>query len=86
MKSYTVHLSNEEDKAMQYIAYDVQQWIDNAIHNRARQAIDKLILEHSDRQPKRINPDERNRIVREAQIKTVKQRQQEAEAELKGKK
>ena len=39
---YTVTLTEAETKAMEYIASNVQEWIDNAAHNRARIAIDEI--------------------------------------------
>lgn len=46
---YTVTLTDAEDKALQYATASVQDWIDNAAHNRARIAIDeicKIYTEH----------------------------------------
>ena len=39
---YTVTLTEAENKAMEYAAADVQDWIDNAATNRARIAIDEI--------------------------------------------
>ena len=39
---YTVTLTEAETKAMEYIAADPQDWIDNVAHNRARIAIDEI--------------------------------------------
>ena len=39
---YIVTLTEAEDKAMQYVASSVSDWIDNAAHNRARIAIDEI--------------------------------------------
>lgn len=39
---YTITLTEAEKKAMEYIAMDVFDWIDNAAHNRARIAIDEI--------------------------------------------
>lgn len=39
---YTITLTETENKAMQYIAEDVYDWIDNAAKNRARIAIDEI--------------------------------------------
>jgi hypothetical protein len=39
---YIITLTEAENKAMEYIAADVQDWIDNAAHNRARIAIDEI--------------------------------------------
>ena len=40
---YTVTLTEAETKAMEYVAADVQDWIDNAATNRARIAIDEIV-------------------------------------------
>ena len=39
---YTVSLTEAEDKAMQYVATSVSDWIDNATKNRARIAVDEI--------------------------------------------
>mgnify|MGYP003118225443 CR=1 FL=1 len=39
---YTITLSETEDKALSYAAYSQQDWIDNAVHERARIAIDEI--------------------------------------------
>ena len=43
MADYTVTLTDTEKTAMEYIAFDVDDWITNAATNRARQAIDEII-------------------------------------------
>lgn len=40
--NYTITLTEAEDLALQYVAADPQDWIDNAVHNRARIAIDEI--------------------------------------------
>ena len=39
---YTITLAKAEQKAMEYIAADVDEWITNAATNRARIAIDQI--------------------------------------------
>ena len=39
---YTITLTEAEDLALQYVAADPQEWIDNAASNRARIAIDEI--------------------------------------------
>ena len=39
---YTITLTEAEQKAMEYIAADVDDWITNAATNRARIAIDEI--------------------------------------------
>ena len=40
---YTITLSAAEDKALSYAALSQQDWIDNAVHERARIAIDEIV-------------------------------------------
>jgi|694.fasta_scaffold01249_9 hypothetical protein len=40
---YTVEYTETEDKAMQYAAASVDDWIQNAAHERARIAIDEIV-------------------------------------------
>lgn len=42
MVQYTITLTNEEDKALSFVAYSQQEWIDNAVHERCRVAIDQI--------------------------------------------
>lgn len=42
MKEYKIKLSDAEDKALRHIAVSPQEWIDNAVHNRCRIAIDDI--------------------------------------------
>lgn len=43
MTDYTVTLTDTEKTAMEFIAFDVDDWITNAATNRARIAIDEII-------------------------------------------
>jgi hypothetical protein len=43
MATYTITLSNAEDKALHVVAMSAQDWIDNAIHERCRIAIDEIV-------------------------------------------
>jgi len=43
MKTYTITLSDAEDKALHAIAISAQEWIDNAVHERCRIAIDEIV-------------------------------------------
>lgn len=44
-KTYSVILSDAEDKALGIVAVSQQEWIDNAVHERCRVAIDKIVQE-----------------------------------------
>lgn len=41
-KKYTIELTDEENLALGYAAFSQQEWIDNAVHERCRIAIDKI--------------------------------------------
>ena len=41
--NYTVTLTETEKSAMEYIAYDPQEWVENALKERARIAIDEIV-------------------------------------------
>jgi hypothetical protein len=43
MATYTITLSDAEDKALGIVAFSQQDWIDNAIHERCRIAIDEIV-------------------------------------------
>ena len=40
---YTITLTVAEDKALSYVAISQQDWIDNAVHERCRVAIDEIV-------------------------------------------
>jgi len=42
-KTYTITLSAAEDKALHSVAISAQDWIDNAVHERCRIAIDEIV-------------------------------------------
>ena len=40
---YTITLTTAQDQALSYVAASQQDWIDNAVTNRARIAIDEIV-------------------------------------------
>jgi len=43
MTTYTITLSDAEDKALKSVALSAQEWIDNAVHERCRVAIEEIV-------------------------------------------
>jgi|TARA_B100001939_G_scaffold86694_1_gene74237 hypothetical protein len=43
MVTFTVTLTDTENKAMEWCAASVQDWVDNALHNRARIASEEIV-------------------------------------------
>jgi len=88
---YTVTLTEAETKAMEYIAADVQEWIDNAAHNRARIAIDEicdLYVKHKLDNNEAITATNKSDMVlaayEEGLVKTAAERNEEAASALAG--
>ena len=42
MNRFTVELSDAELKALEYVAYSAQEWIDNVVHERCRLAMQEI--------------------------------------------
>ena len=82
-KTYTITLSDAEDKALGFVAYSQQDWIDNAVHERCRIAIDEIV--NAEVQRKLANNESitgsKDDIVMAANIKSAAERNAEAEAE-----
>ena len=74
MGRYTIILRKEEEKALLTDMISIQAWVDNAIHNKARQCIDGIVTECSDKQPKKISVKEKFAIVWAAEVKTAEER------------
>ena len=85
MTTYTITLTDSEKKAMEYVAVSVQDWADNALKNRARQAIDEIYNMEVARMT--ADPDitsipaDKDQVVLNADIKSAAVRNAESEAE-----
>lgn len=83
MATYTITLSDAEDKAFHVVALSAQDWIDNAVHERARIAIDEIVNAEVQRKlaiGEAITGSKED-IVNAANIESAAQRQARAEAE-----
>ena len=87
---YTITLTEAEDLALQYVAADPQDWIDNAVHNRARIAIDEICQLYTNYKLENDQPitatNKSDMVVaafEEGLIKTAAQRNEEFAASIK---
>jgi len=78
----TINTTPEQEKAMGYIAYSPQEWLQNAWDNRARKAMDQIVLKESDKQPGKLSVAQKNTFIRDADIKSAKERQDEIDRKL----
>ena len=88
MPIYQVDITDTEDKALSYASALQQDWIDNAVHNRCRIAIEEIVDIYTKRA---LNesvqiPTTRELIVADAfkrgWVKTAQQRNEEAQSNL----
>jgi len=86
MTTYTIELNDAETKAMEYVAFSVQDWADNALQNRARQAMDEIYNSEVARMTADPTvtsiPADKEAVVLSADIKSAAVRNAEAEAEM----
>jgi hypothetical protein len=83
MTTYTITLSAAEDKALKSVAVSAQDWIDNAVHERCRIAIEQIVASEVERitaSGGTISGTKED-IVNAAPIKSAAERQAEYEAE-----
>ena len=77
MAKYTIELTDAEDKAMNHVAYSVQEWVENAVKNRANTAIEKIYNDEVERMNTDDSitsiPADKNQVVLDANIKTPKE-------------
>ena len=82
MTTYTITLSDAENKALGFVAFSQQDWINNAVHERCRIAIENIVTAEVQR---KIAANEtisgsKEDIVNAAPIKSAAQRQAEFDA------
>lgn len=82
MSEFTVTITPAEEKALLTNMVSIQEWIDNAIHNKARQCMDAIIKNTTDQQPKKISNSIRDELVLNASVETALQRKNRVEAKI----
>jgi len=83
MATYTITLSDAEDKALGVVAFSQDEWIQNAVHERCRIAMEEIIAAEVQRllgEGKSITGS-KDDIVMAAPIKSAAERQAEFEAQ-----
>ena len=83
-KIYTITLSDAQDKALSVIAVDQQEWIENAVFERCRIAIDEIV--NAEVQRKLANNEtisgSKGDIVMAADVETAAERNQRISDEI----
>lgn len=83
-KQYTITLSDAEDKALSVVAFNQNEWIQNAIHERCRIAIEEIVASEVQRLLAEGKPitGSKDDIVLAADIETALEKQKRLEAEF----
>jgi hypothetical protein len=83
MATYTITLSAAEDKALHVVALSAQDWIDNAVHERCRIAIEEIVNAEVQRKLAAGQPitGSKEDIVLAANIESAAERQARLDAE-----
>jgi len=86
MAEYTVTLTDAQDKALAHVAYEPQEWIQNAASERARIAMEDIFQAEVQRMladPSITEiPADREAVVLAADVRTAKEMHDEAMAAL----
>ena len=84
MATYTITLSDAEDKALHAVALSAQDWIDNAVHERCRISIEEIVASEVQRKlaAGEAITGSKNDIVMAAPIESAAERQTRIEAEM----
>jgi hypothetical protein len=79
MKTYTITLTDAEDKALNWAAVSAQDWMDNAVHERCRIAIEEIVIAEMQRKLSlgQELSGTKEEIVLAAPIKSAAERNQE---------
>jgi len=82
-KTITITLSDAEFKALEFVAISAQDWIDNAVHERCRIAIEGIVASEVERITATGGTisGSKEDIVNAAPIKSAAERQAEFDAE-----
>jgi hypothetical protein len=83
MTTYTITLSAAEDKALHAVAISAQDWIDNAVHERCRIAIEDIVAAEVQRKLAAGEPitGSKEDIVMAAQVESAVERNARIQAE-----
>jgi len=86
MTTYIITLSAAEDKALKSVALSAQEWIDNAVHERCRIAIEEIVAAEVQRKLAANEPitGTKEDIVMAANIESAAEHQARLETERQG--
>lgn len=82
MAQFTVSINDAEEKALLTDMLSIQDWIDTAIHNKARRTIDSIVARETDKQPKKMSVEDKQSLIMELELETGAEQNARLEAEF----
>lgn len=82
MTQFIIEINNVEEKALLVDMISIKEWIDNAIHDKARKCVDTVVEQVSDKNAQKISIEEKYQIIRDAQIESAAERKTKWDAEF----
>ena len=76
-------LTDEEEKVLLTDMVDIAEWVENLLRNKVRQVMDRVIEEHTEYNPRRLDLERKRKIISGFKLKTAMERMAEEEAKLK---
>ena len=80
-KTFTVTITDAEEKAFYWEEVDPDDWVDNVVHEKCRKVMDRLynqeVQRMTDDESVTSIPADKNTVINNADVKTAKQRQDE---------
>ena len=70
MVQFIIEINDAEEKVLLTNMISIQEWLDNAIHSKARRLIDKIVERETDRQPNKISFEEKCMIVMNTELES----------------
>lgn len=84
MPSLTINLTDVEYKALSYIAYSVEEWVENVVRSRVQSAVEEIIKTEIQIKMKSGEniPSNADEIVRLSNLPSAKKRQDDFVSEM----
>ena len=81
-KTFTVTITDAEEKAFAWNTIDPEEWVENAVKNKCRKCVDRLynieVARMTDDESVTSIPADKDTVINNANVKTAKQRRDEA--------
>lgn len=81
MPNITVAIPDEVFKILEWDIYEVQEWLQNAISEKARRLIDRVVEQHTAYNPNRLTTPQKTEIIQGLNLESAKERTDRMERE-----